>query len=204
MNKEALALELFGHPVSEEDLAYRLFGRPIRPGRTFEETFDDFELAHSQMEFGQPSPEVVEARERIDMEDILWARQMNALGPYCPWPKQGDWNDSLEEGEESLGFYSVNYEERRQQREEERRLAEITYPSHVEMARNLAKTAAQAFSNRPVSHEVYQKRLETCRMCPAFDPDQERCKKCGCFMVAKARLGGDPDELCPLKKWSNL
>ena len=43
---------------------------------------------------------------------------------------------------------------------------------------------------------TYQKRLESCAICPHYTG--MRCKLCGCFTSIKARL---PHETCPLSKW---
>lgn len=70
-----------------------------------------------------------------------------------------------------------------------------------QMAAGLMKTARQAVTNGKVSSEIRNKRYDTCKACPAFKPDSKRCSECGCFMEAKTWVGGDPDMLCPLKKW---
>ena len=70
------------------------------------------------------------------------------------------------------------------------------------MASGLLKTAGQAILNGKVSSEVRKERYDTCKSCPAFVEDSKRCSECGCFMEAKTWVGGNPDVLCPLKKWS--
>jgi hypothetical protein len=70
------------------------------------------------------------------------------------------------------------------------------------MAKGLVRNAAQAVRNGRVTEEVYNERYETCKNCPFFIEDSKRCSECGCFMEAKAWIGGDPDSLCPQKKWS--
>lgn len=70
------------------------------------------------------------------------------------------------------------------------------------MAKGLVKNAAQAVRNGRVTEEVYNERYETCKSCPFFIEDSKRCSECGCFMEAKAWIGGDPNMLCPKQKWS--
>jgi hypothetical protein len=71
-----------------------------------------------------------------------------------------------------------------------------------QMAKGLARTAGQAIRFGKVSAEVREERYDTCKACPAFNPDSKRCSECGCFMEAKTWIGGDAKKLCPLKKWS--
>ena len=69
------------------------------------------------------------------------------------------------------------------------------------MAGGLLKTAGQALMNGKVSAEIREERYDTCKACPFFVKDSKRCSDCGCFMEAKTWVGGDPDVLCPQKKW---
>ena len=71
-----------------------------------------------------------------------------------------------------------------------------------QMARGLAKSAAQAFTNGRVSPVVRKERYDTCQACPAFMPDEKRCSDCGCYMAAKTWIGGSPEKLCPRNKWA--
>lgn len=71
-----------------------------------------------------------------------------------------------------------------------------------EMANGLLRTAGQAIRHGKVSSEVREERYDTCKGCPLFDAKSKRCSDCGCFMEAKTWVGGDPDQLCPQKKWS--
>ncbi len=75
-------------------------------------------------------------------------------------------------------------------------------PSVGKMARGLIKTAGQAVIHGKVSEEIRNERYDTCKACPFFNPESKRCNDCGCFMEAKTWVGGDPDMLCPQKKWS--
>ena len=71
----------------------------------------------------------------------------------------------------------------------------------TKLAAGLLKTAGQALRHGKVSSEVREERYDTCKACPAFNSDSKRCSECGCFMEAKTWVGGNPDMLCPLKKW---
>jgi len=70
-----------------------------------------------------------------------------------------------------------------------------------QMAGGLLKTAKQAVRHGKVSSEIREERYDTCKACPFFNPDSKRCLDCGCFMEAKTWIGGDPNTLCPKKKW---
>lgn len=78
------------------------------------------------------------------------------------------------------------------------------YPSLTEQGKNLAsfafeivKKAYQGQALR-VSPEVKSKRLEICKQCESYDPEQIRCKECGCMLEWKTDFALDS---CPLKKW---
>ncbi len=75
-------------------------------------------------------------------------------------------------------------------------------PDITKMAGGLLKTGLQAVQYGRVSPTIRAERMTTCKACPAFDHDSKRCKQCGCFMEAKTWVGGNPDTLCPLKKWA--
>jgi len=70
------------------------------------------------------------------------------------------------------------------------------------MITGFSKAAGQAVRFGKVSAEIRNERFDTCKSCPSFIKDSKRCSECGCFMEAKTWLGGDPDTLCPRKKWS--
>jgi len=74
--------------------------------------------------------------------------------------------------------------------------------SAAKMAGGLLKTAGQAMRHGKVSAEIREERYDTCKACPFFVEDSKRCSDCGCFMEAKTWVGGDPNVLCPQKKWS--
>jgi hypothetical protein len=75
-------------------------------------------------------------------------------------------------------------------------------PGIKAMAKTLAQTTRQAIRHGKVSSKVREERYKTCKSCPFFDAASKRCNDCGCFMEAKTWVGGDPDMLCPQKKWS--
>ena len=75
-------------------------------------------------------------------------------------------------------------------------------PSVAGLAKGLGKVAMQGIMNGRVSKEVREERYDVCKACPAFRKKDKRCSECGCFMEAKTFIAGDPDELCPLKKWA--
>lgn len=79
--------------------------------------------------------------------------------------------------------------------------ADQRLPSAGKMAKGLLRTAGQAFMHGKVSSEIREERYNACKTCPAFMSDSKRCSECGCFMEAKTWVGGNPDALCPLKKW---
>ena len=62
------------------------------------------------------------------------------------------------------------------------------YPSLPDQGKNLAKftfeVLKKAMSSNAlfVSDEVKEERLKICRTCEYYDPDQVRCKHCGCFL----------------------
>ena len=77
----------------------------------------------------------------------------------------------------------------------------MTMPDLTTMAESLVVTAGQALINGFVDQDIYNQRLATCFSCEQFNHDSRRCSSCGCFMVAKARIGGDPKALCPQGLW---
>ena len=74
-------------------------------------------------------------------------------------------------------------------------------PGLRKMASGLVKSGKQALVNGRVTSAVKEERIATCEQCPSFNKGSRRCNECGCFMDAKSWIGGDPDTLCPLKKW---
>ena len=74
-------------------------------------------------------------------------------------------------------------------------------PGMRQMAGGLINAGRQALVNGKVDSQSREERMETCRQCPAFIEASKRCSECGCFMEAKTWIAGNPDMLCPLKKW---
>lgn len=74
-------------------------------------------------------------------------------------------------------------------------------PDFASMTESLVITAGQAMFNGIIDQDTYNQRLATCFSCEKFIHDSRRCSICGCFMVIKARIGGDPKGLCPLSLW---
>ena len=79
------------------------------------------------------------------------------------------------------------------------------YPSLPEMGSNLAKFAFDLVKKSMrgdalmVSDEVAQERMEICKTCEYYDPEQTRCKHCGCFLEHKVKWALDS---CPIEKWT--
>ena len=78
------------------------------------------------------------------------------------------------------------------------------YPSLLQQGKNLAEFSFELIKNAvktgalEVSEEVKNQRLEICRGCDKYDPDQVRCIECGCFLESKA---GFALNSCPIGKW---
>lgn len=53
-------------------------------------------------------------------------------------------------------------------------------------------------NTKRVSDEVHESRFKVCLECPELTAITHQCKKCGCFMNVKSKLGGAK---CPLGKW---
>lgn len=71
-----------------------------------------------------------------------------------------------------------------------------------EMITGFSKATGQAVRFGKVKADIRNERLETCRSCPSFIKDSKRCSECGCNMQMKSWIGGDPNKLCPLRKWA--
>lgn len=80
--------------------------------------------------------------------------------------------------------------------------ATMVKASPAKMAKGLVEAAGSLMRHGKVTSEVREERYDTCKSCPAFIESSKRCSECGCFMEAKTWVGGNPDMLCPLKKWS--
>ena len=61
-----------------------------------------------------------------------------------------------------------------------------------------AEIKARLLGEPPRSEEAIEAALAICRGCEKFEPKQERCTLCGCFMQLKTRLRS---QSCPIGKW---
>jgi hypothetical protein len=75
-------------------------------------------------------------------------------------------------------------------------------PTLTQQAKNLTRSISRYIKSGGgvVSQEVKQKRLAICRGCEFYEPEEQRCLECGCYLQIKASL---PSETCPLEipKW---
>ena len=122
----------------------------------------------------------------MDIREELKSAGTYPQGPVSAWPQ--DRNDALISQARDRGRAG-------------RQSATKVNASAGKMAAGLLKTAGQALRHGKVSEVIRNERYETCKACPAFMEDSKRCSECGCFMEAKTWVGGNPDALCPLKKW---
>ncbi len=80
------------------------------------------------------------------------------------------------------------------------------YPSLTEQGKNLAKFTwdlLNYITNNEekvlfVNDEVYKERMTICKSCDRYDEFENRCRECGCYLPAKAKIILDS---CPLNKW---
>lgn len=71
-------------------------------------------------------------------------------------------------------------------------------PVSIDTAKGLTKASRDLFLRRFVPDEVEKARMETCRACPSWSKQSNKCTECGCQMKVKAKLTSSE---CPLKKW---
>tara|TARA_A100001201_G_scaffold108250_1_gene92582 strand:- start:1421 stop:1783 length:363 start_codon:yes stop_codon:yes gene_type:complete len=73
-------------------------------------------------------------------------------------------------------------------------------PSKIQMAKNLASAtkdhAKTGFAQ--AQDELQAERLEICKGCEFYIPDQDRCGKCGCYLKSKSAWKSSK---CPIGKW---
>ena len=127
----------------------------------------------------------------MDIREELKSAGVYPTGPVSAWPKERNTaltSDKVISKEE--------FEKARAVR------ASQVKASPARMATGLMRTAGQAMLHGKVSGEIREERYNTCKACPFFVEESKRCSDCGCFMEAKTWVGGDPDMLCPQKKWS--
>lgn len=119
----------------------------------------------------------------MDVREELKTAGVYPSGPCSAWPKER--NEALR------ASYYVG-----------KNPAKKVKASPAQMAGGLLKSANQALRAGRTSEEIRNERYDTCKSCPSFIEKTKRCSECGCFMEAKTWIGGNPDALCPLKKWS--
>lgn len=84
------------------------------------------------------------------------------------------------------------------------KLNESSYPSTLDMAKNLVSSISQnvksvvSGNDLKLSEAEANARLRICKGCEFFDQSYSRCKKCGCLMAIKTYLKA---EKCPIGKW---
>lgn len=128
----------------------------------------------------------------MDIREELKSAGTYPTGPCSAWPQER--NEALLSGAEKIEAVTT-YSNPRYSSKKVR-------ASTGQMAKGLLRTAGQAILHGKVSAEIREERYQTCKGCPSFIEDSKRCSECGCFMQAKTWVGGDPDVLCPKRKWS--
>lgn len=126
----------------------------------------------------------------MDIIEELSYEGIKPAGPCSAWP--------YERNERLMDTVKTDWENKYMERQH----AKKVNVGVGKMAAGLLKTAKQAVVHGKVSEEIREERYDTCKSCPFFVEDSKRCSECGCFMEAKTWVGGDPDMLCPKKKWS--
>ena len=66
---------------------------------------------------------------------------------------------------------------------------------------NLIDKAKNAIKIQFVPAEISDERLNICKSCEEFEHTLSRCKKCGCFMIAKTKVARAK---CPIGKWQPI
>jgi len=85
-------------------------------------------------------------------------------------------------------------------------MSDKEYPSLAQQGKNLAEFTWELLNyitkNEDkvlfVSDEVYKERTLICKSCDMYDELENRCRECGCYVPAKAKIILDS---CPLNKW---
>lgn len=140
---------------------------------------------------------------KLDLREELKSAGVYPSGPCSGYPRERNMELILRAEEERTGVRPTHQYiyDKDGNLESTVPLSKKTMPGAGKMAKGLLRTTSQALKNGKVSSEVRNERYETCKACPLFDPKSKRCTDCGCFMEAKTWVGGDPDMLCPQKKW---
>jgi hypothetical protein len=73
-------------------------------------------------------------------------------------------------------------------------------PSKIQMAKNLTQASVEHAKNgfANVTSEEQQARLDICKSCEFYIPEQDRCGKCGCYLKSKSAWKSGK---CPVEKW---
>jgi hypothetical protein len=73
-------------------------------------------------------------------------------------------------------------------------------PSKMKMAKNLAIASKDHVKDSfaQAQEELQAERLEICKGCEFYIPEQDRCGKCGCFLKSKSAWKSSK---CPIGKW---
>lgn len=122
----------------------------------------------------------------MDIREELKSAGVLPIGPCSAWP--------MERNEQLRAKLLNNLDQGKH--------ATKVKATKMDMITGFSKATGQAIRFGKVSAETRNERFNTCKACPSFIKDSKRCSECGCNMQAKTWIGGDPDTLCPLKKWS--
>ena len=108
-------------------------------------------------------------------------------GPVSAWPK--DRHDKLL-NQSTAGI-------KQGQAEHDKKIKAST----GKMLSGITSGIRQVITSGKVSEEIREERYAVCQACPHFIEESKRCSECGCFMELKTWIAGNPDNLCPKKKW---
>ena len=79
-----------------------------------------------------------------------------------------------------------------------------SFPTYTQMAKNLGndivKTVQNVVAGGGITSEESEvnRRKSICNSCEFFNPSEERCTKCGCYVAVKVYVKVSN---CPLGKW---
>ena len=91
-------------------------------------------------------------------------------------------------------FMDNNKEEFPSIKEQGKNLAKFTFEVVKDSVLNIGVTEGEVFA----SDELKKERMDICKKCEYYSMRQERCKKCGCWLVHKIKFKVSE---CPIKKW---
>ena len=66
---------------------------------------------------------------------------------------------------------------------------------------NIIEKAKNGLASHFIKAEISDERLNICKSCEEFEHTLSRCKKCGCFMIAKTKVAR---ARCPIGKWQPI